>query len=173
MWSSIFGSGSLIESNQLLDIKAVYDHIKMHHTSCWLCWDEFDQNLQYSSLKCTLPTTTKFCTRHDSVTVVTCAKFRCDRLSIFETRALPILIEFRIRSKYRLWDGRLALTVHLRQFICEHVHLSSTNTVRFGSFIFSKFPSYKRISELCHDFKFNSKYTKQGIKQVEYKAYMT
>ena len=62
---------------------------------------KFHQNLQYSSLKCTLPTTTKFCTRHDSVTVVTCAKFRCDRLSIFETRALPILIEFRIRSKYR------------------------------------------------------------------------
>ena len=62
---------------------------------------KFDQNLQYSSLKCTLPTTTKFCTRHDSVTVVTCAKFRCDRLNIFETRALPILIEFRIRSKYR------------------------------------------------------------------------
>ena len=62
---------------------------------------KFDQNLQCSSLKCTLPTTTKFCTRHDSVTVVTCAKFRCDRLSIFETRALPIFIEFRIRSKYR------------------------------------------------------------------------
>ena len=45
---------------------------------------KFDQNLQCSSLKCILPTTTKFCTRHDSVTVVTCAKFRCDRLSIFE-----------------------------------------------------------------------------------------
>ena len=62
---------------------------------------KFDQNLQCSSLKCTLRTTTKLCTRHDSVTVVTCAKFCCDRLSIFETRALPILIEFRIRSKYR------------------------------------------------------------------------
>ena len=62
---------------------------------------KFDQNLQCSSLKCTLPTTKKFCTCHDSVTVVTCAKFRCERLSRFETRALPILIEFRIRSKYR------------------------------------------------------------------------
>ena len=62
---------------------------------------KFDKNLQYSSLKCILPTTTKFCTRHDSDTVVTCAKFRCNRLSIFETRAFPILIEFRIRSKYR------------------------------------------------------------------------
>ena len=39
---------------------------------------------------------------------MTCAKFRCDRLGIFETRALPILIEFRIRSKYRQWDGREA-----------------------------------------------------------------
>ena len=62
---------------------------------------KFDQNLLCSGLKCTLPITTEFCTRHDSVTVVTCAKFRCDRLSIVETRALPILIEFRIRSKYR------------------------------------------------------------------------
>ena len=59
-----------------------------------------------------------------------------------------------------------ALTAHLRQFICEHVHLSSTNTVRFVSFIFSKFPSYKRISELCHDFKFNSKNTKQGLNRL-------
>ena len=27
---------------------------------------KFDQNLQYSGWKCTLPNTTKFCTRHDS-----------------------------------------------------------------------------------------------------------
>ena len=39
---------------------------------------------------------------------MTCAKFRCDWLSIFQTRALPILIEFRNQSKYRWWDGRLA-----------------------------------------------------------------
>ena len=44
---------------------------------------KFDQNLQCSGLKCTPPITTKFCTRHDSVTVVTHAKFCCDRLSIF------------------------------------------------------------------------------------------
>ena len=30
-----------------------------------------------------------------------CAKFCRDRLTIYETRALQILIEFRIRSKYR------------------------------------------------------------------------
>ena len=62
---------------------------------------EFNQNLQCSGLKYTLPITTKFCTRHDSVTIVTGAKFRCDWLNIFQTRALHILLEFRIRSKYR------------------------------------------------------------------------
>ena len=39
---------------------------------------KFDQNLDCSSLKCALPITTKFCTCHNSVTVVTCAKFCCD-----------------------------------------------------------------------------------------------
>ena len=62
---------------------------------------KFDHIWQCSGFKCALPITTKFCTCYDSVTVVTCAKFRCDWLSIFQTRALPILIEFRIRSKYR------------------------------------------------------------------------
>ena len=46
------------------------------------------------------PITMKFCTCHDSLTVVTCAKSRCDWLTAFQTRALPILIEFRIRLKY-------------------------------------------------------------------------
>ena len=62
---------------------------------------KFDHIWQCSGFKCALLITTKFCTCHDSVTVVTCAKFRCDWWSIFQTRALPILIEFRIRSKYR------------------------------------------------------------------------
>ena len=61
---------------------------------------KFDENSKHSSVKYTRPTTTIFCTRHDSVTVVTCAKYRCDRLSIFETRAFWIFIEFRFRSKY-------------------------------------------------------------------------
>ena len=38
---------------------------------------KFDQNWERSSFKYTWPITTKFCTRHDSDTVVTCAKFRC------------------------------------------------------------------------------------------------
>ena len=61
---------------------------------------KFDENSKHSSVKYTRPITTIFCTRHDSVTVVTCAKCRCDRSSIFETRAFWIFIEFRIRSKY-------------------------------------------------------------------------
>ena len=44
---------------------------------------KFHQNLQCSGLKWTGSITTKFCTHHDSMTVVKCAKFRCDRLSIF------------------------------------------------------------------------------------------
>ena len=67
---------------------------------------KFDQDLQGSDLKCTLLITTKFCTRHDSYTVVTYAKFRCGRWRIFWGGALQILIEFQIRSKYRYWDGR-------------------------------------------------------------------
>ena len=61
---------------------------------------KFDENSKHSSVKYTRPITTIFCTRHDSVTVVTCAKYRCDRSSTFETRAFWIFIEFRIRSKY-------------------------------------------------------------------------
>ena len=61
---------------------------------------KFDENSKHSSVQYTRPITTIFCTRHDSVTVVTCAKYRCDRSSIFKTRAFWIFIEFRIRSKY-------------------------------------------------------------------------
>ena len=61
---------------------------------------KFDENSKHSSVKYTRPITTIFCTRHDSVTVVTCAKYRCDRSNIYETRAFWIFIEFRIRSKY-------------------------------------------------------------------------
>ena len=40
---------------------------------------KFDQNWERSSLKYAQPITTKFCSRHDSVTVVMCAKCRWDR----------------------------------------------------------------------------------------------
>ena len=61
---------------------------------------KFDENSERSSFKYTGPITTIFCSRHDSDTVVTCAKYRCDRPCIFYTRVLWIFIEFRIRSKY-------------------------------------------------------------------------
>ena len=55
---------------------------------------KFDENSKHSSVNYTRPITTIFCTRHDSVTVVTCAKYRCDRSIIFGTRAFWIFIEF-------------------------------------------------------------------------------
>ena len=61
---------------------------------------KFDENSKDSNVKYTPPITKIFCTRHDSFTVVTCAKYRCDRSGIFKTRAFWIFIEFRIRSKY-------------------------------------------------------------------------
>ena len=61
---------------------------------------KFDENAERSSFKYTQPITTIFCARHDSDTVVTCAKYRCDRPRIFYTRVFWIFIEFRIRSKY-------------------------------------------------------------------------
>ena len=61
---------------------------------------KFDENSKHSNVTYTPPITKIFCTRHDSFTVVTCAKYRCDRWGIFKTRAFWIFIEFRIRSKY-------------------------------------------------------------------------
>ena len=61
---------------------------------------KFDENSERSSFKYIRLITTIFCTRHDSDTVVTCAKYRCDRPRIFYTRVFWIFIEFRIRSKY-------------------------------------------------------------------------
>ena len=51
---------------------------------------KFDENSERSSFDYT---------RHDSDTVVTCAKYRCDRPRIFYTKVFGIFIEFRIRSK--------------------------------------------------------------------------
>ena len=61
---------------------------------------KFDENSERSIFEYTRPITTIFCTRHDSDTVVTCEKYRCDRPRIFYTRVFWIFIEFRIRSKY-------------------------------------------------------------------------
>ena len=76
---------------------------------------KFDENSEWSSFKYIPPITTIFCTRHDSDTVVTCAKYRCDRLRIFYTRVFWISLEFRIRSKYAWWDGRQTSNVISRK----------------------------------------------------------
>ena len=47
---------------------------------------KFDENSECSSFEYTRPITTIFCTRHDSDTVVTCAKYRCGRPRIFYTK---------------------------------------------------------------------------------------
>ena len=48
------------------------------------CNSKFDHNLQCFGLKCAQPITTKFCTRQDSVTFVTCTKFRCSSWAYFK-----------------------------------------------------------------------------------------
>ena len=102
------------------DVVAALCKVMSHVTCCVVFWhvlclvvslapvplsifrsnSKFDENSKHSSVKYTRPIITIFCTRHDSVTVVTCAKYCCDRSSISETRAFWIFIEFRIRSKY-------------------------------------------------------------------------
>ena len=61
---------------------------------------KFDENSERSSFEYTRLITTIFCTRHDSDTVVTCAKYRCDRPRKCYTWVFWIFIDFRIQSKY-------------------------------------------------------------------------
>ena len=56
---------------------------------------KFGENSECSSFDYTRPITTIFCTRHDSDTVVACAKYRCDRPRIFYTRVFWIFIEYK------------------------------------------------------------------------------
>ena len=54
---------------------------------------KFDENSECSSFEYIRPITMIFCTRHDSDTVVACAKHRCDQPRIFYTRVFWIFIE--------------------------------------------------------------------------------
>ena len=54
---------------------------------------KFDENSERSIFKYIRSITMIFCTRHDSDTDVTCAKYRCDRPRIFYTRVFWIFIE--------------------------------------------------------------------------------
>ena len=53
---------------------------------------KFDENSERSSFEYTRLITTIFCTRHDNDTVVTCARYLCDRPCIFYTRLFWIFI---------------------------------------------------------------------------------
>ena len=55
---------------------------------------EFDENSEHSSFEYSQSIRTILRTRHDSDTVVTCTKYRCDRQRIFYTRVFWILFEF-------------------------------------------------------------------------------
>ena len=66
-------------------------HVRPRPTNAISIEFEIRPKFAMPRFKCILPITTKFCTSLDSVTVVTCAKFICDRFSIFGTRALQIL----------------------------------------------------------------------------------
>ena len=70
-----------------------------------------DQNLQCSGLKCILLITTKFCTRHDSVTVVTCAKFLCDWLCI--SLANRLFIQQLAQLSHKIKTPKHRITGHL------------------------------------------------------------
>ena len=58
-----------------------------------ICWQFLPPNFNNSR-----PITTKFGTRHDSTTVVTCTKFRYDRPTILESTAIWISSKIWIRS---------------------------------------------------------------------------
>ena len=83
---------------------------------------QFDQNLECSSLKYAKLITMKFCMCHDSYTIVTCLKFCCDQLRIFQTRALQILVKFQIQwysvsGTGASWQNNITfISVH-RQYI--------------------------------------------------------
>ena len=87
----------------------------------------------------------EICTRAESVTVMMCAKFRCDWSSLFQSWALPILIEFRIRSKYRKWDHAhsMRLTI-LVCYIKEACETESPTNPHFSS-CFNGVYSYRNI----------------------------
>ena len=66
---------------------------------------KLDQNLKRTSLKCAQSTTTKCYTRHDSVTLMTWAIFRCGQPSMLSINTLRNFTDFRIRLKYVSWTG--------------------------------------------------------------------
>ena len=86
---------------------------------------KFDENSERSSFAYTRPITTILCTRHDSDTVETCAKYRCDRPRTFYTRVLWIFSEFRIFRNFRLYFLLwLSIDLIVIKYICKQFHIT-------------------------------------------------
>ena len=79
---------------------------------------KFDKNSDCFDLKCHQLITMKFCTHHDSVTVVMCAKFPCDKPNIYYELALHNFIGFQIQPKYPQWEGRLSAARASAEYHC-------------------------------------------------------
>ena len=79
---------------------------------------KFDENSERSSFEYTPPITTIFCTRHDSDTVVTCAKYRCDRPRIFYTRGV---LNFHWISSMKIQNALVSNILHRSQRYFAHV----------------------------------------------------
>ena len=121
---------------------------------------KFDENSKHSSVKYTWPITTIFCTRHDSVTVVTCAKYRCDRnYSVLNfhriSNSIEICLVGQAPDRRREWyKMQLNVGYVLRQFsiwrfICSI--LPETCAVFLSLFLFSliKHITYSRCIFPC------------------------
>ena len=82
---------------------------------------KFDENWERSSFEYTQPITTIFCTRHDSDTVVTCSKYRCDRSRIFYTTVFWIFIEICLVGRapqYIVYTWRWDLASKCQRYRC-------------------------------------------------------
>ena len=79
------GRNVLMRMKGARHLAAVADNTLLAPGPLTVVWpnSKLHQNLKCSVLKGPMLITTKFCTHHDSVTVVMCAKFRCDQLSTF------------------------------------------------------------------------------------------
>ena len=93
---------------------------------------KFDENSKYSSVKYTRPITTIFCTRHDSVTVVTCAKYRCDRSNILKLERSEFSSNFEFdRNMLSGTGARSHINVIFQQLSVWYTASYSTNTTSY------------------------------------------
>ena len=79
LWEVIYTTGTYLTiMNSIFRIWKLFPHYRIFVNRSHRFWWIPLQNLQCLGLKSAQPITTKFCTRHDSIAVVTCAQFCCD-----------------------------------------------------------------------------------------------